>query len=62
VLLESKKCDLTLRPLDSQEEPFQFEFKIPWSGGFILGETADYFQIKLRDNPRLGHDLEDVMR
>jgi len=52
VLLENKKCDLKITPMKGQDEPFLFEFKIPWSGCFILGETADDFYTKLRNNPR----------
>lgn len=53
VLLESRKCDLKIVPKNTpNNEPFLFEFKIPWSGGFIPGETADDFYTKLRNNPR----------
>ena len=52
VLLENKKSDLKIAPMKGQDEAFLFEFKIPWSGGFILGETADDFFKKLRNNPR----------
>jgi hypothetical protein len=52
VLLENMKCDLKIAPMKGQDEAFLFEFKIPWSGGFILGETADDFFKKLRNNPR----------
>jgi len=52
VLLENKKCDLKIAPMKGQDESFLFEFKIPWSGGFVLAETADDFDKKLRDNQR----------
>ena len=52
VRIEHRKCDLKIVPKDAPEEPFLFEFKIPWSGSFIPGETADDFYKKLRNNPR----------
>lgn len=52
VLLENKKCDLKIVSKNAPKEPFLFEFKIPWSGGFILAETADDFDKKLRNIPR----------
>ena len=48
VLLENKKCDLKVVWKNAPDEPFLFEFKVPWSGGFIPGETADDFGKKLR--------------
>ena len=52
VRLEGERCDLKIAPKNTPDEPFLFEFKIPWSGYFILGDTADDLHRKLRDNPR----------
>jgi hypothetical protein len=53
VRIEHSKCDLKIVPKNTPDEPFLFEFKIPWSGGFILADTADDFDRKLGDNPRV---------